>query len=157
MKDPRTQIIEFLKKNKVSFTETEHEPVFTSEQAARARGVPISQGMKTLLLKSSQQKRFFLVVLPGDKKLDSAKIRKLLGLKRLSFASAEEVEQVMGCEVGGCYPFGNLLGLPTYADACLAKNKKVCFNPGSHTHSLEMDWQDFCSLVKPKIVEACKS
>jgi Ala-tRNA(Pro) deacylase len=135
MKDPRNQIIDFLNKSRIKFVEIEHKPVFTSEEAAKVRGVPMSWGMKTLLLRSSKQKQFFLVVLPGDKKPDSSKVRRLLGLKGLRFASAAEVKEIMGCEIGACYPFGNLPGLPTYADGCLAKNKKVCFNPGSHAHS----------------------
>ena len=80
----------------------------------------------------------------------------MLKIKELRFAFPEEVKDIMGCEIGACYPFGNLIRLPTYADNYLSTNDTISFNPGVHTHSIEMSWQDFYSLVKPKMVDISK-
>jgi len=154
MINPYEEIINLLKLNKIPYKEIEHEPVYTSEQAAKVRGISISQGAKSLLLKCEGD--FILVVLPGDRKLDSKKLKSLLKVKDLRFALPNEVKDNMGCEIGACYPFGNLIGLPTYVDNSLSKNDIISFNPGLHTRSIEIRFRDFYSLVKPKIVDISK-
>lgn len=151
MINPYKEIINLLKTNNIPYKETEHEPVYTSEQAAKVRGISISQGAKSLLLKCGND--FVLVVLPGDCKLDSKKLKNLLKIKEVRFALPEEVKDKMGCEIGACYPFGNLIELPTYVDNSLSKQDVISFNPGLHTRSIEIKWRDFYSLVKPKMVD----
>ena len=151
MINPYEEIINLLKTNNISYKETEHEPVYTSEQAAKVRGISASQGAKSLLLKCKDD--FILIVLSGDRKLDSKKLKNLLKIKEFRFALPEEVKDKMGCEIGDCYPFGNLIELPTYIDNSLSKNDIISFNPGLHTRSIEIKWQDFYSLVKPKMVD----
>jgi len=144
------KIIGFLKENKVDFQEIEHEPVFTSEQANKVRSGSDSQGMKSLLLKGDG--KYFLVVLPGIQRLDSRKAKDILGVKKFRFARPEEVVEIMGCEIGACYPFGNLINVPMYVDKFLSKNKAVSFNPGRHDRTINMKWKDYYMLVKPKLV-----
>ena len=151
MFNPYEEIIKLLKTNNIDYKETEHEPVYTSEQAAKVRGVSISQGAKSLLLKAKDN--FVLAVLPGDRKLDSKRFKNLLKIRDFHFALPEEVKDKMGCEIGACYPFGNLIGLPTYVDNSLSKNEIISFNPGVHNRSIEITWRDFYSLVKPKMVD----
>ncbi len=150
MFNPYKEIINLLTINNIRYEETEHEPVYTSEQAAKVRGTHISLGVKSLLLKSGNS--FILVVLSGNRKLDSRKLKTLLKITDFHFALPEEVRDKMGCEIGACYPLGSLIGLPTHVDKSLAKNDIISFNPGLHTISIDIEWRDFCKLVKPKLV-----
>jgi len=149
--NPYEEIINLLKVSNISYKETKHKPVYTSEQAAKVRGISESGGAKSLLLKSEDN--FILVVLPGDRKLDSQKLKNQLKIKKLRFATPQEVKDKMGCEIGACYPLGNFIGLPTYVDNSLSKNDVVVFNPGLHTRSIEIKWQDFYAIVKPRMVD----
>jgi len=154
MCSPYQKIVKLLKTNDIFYQDTEHEPVYTSAQAAEIRGISASQGAKALLLKC--ESGFILALLPGDRKLDSRKLKDLLNVKGLRFAFPKEVKDIMGCEIGACYPFGNLINLPTYADNYLSTNDTVSFNPGVHTRSIEMKWKDLYMLVKPKMVDISK-
>lgn len=149
--NPYQKIIGFLKDNKIPYIETEHEPVFTSEQAAKVRGEKMSDGAKSLLLKAKGS--FIMAILPGDCKLDSKKLKAILGVGNLRFALPEEVEKIMGCKIGACYPFGNIIGLATYADNFLMDNEKIVFNPGLHDRSIEIKWLDFLREVKPVMAD----
>ena len=51
MKSPYEAIIRLLDKAHIAYEKFEHEPVFTSEQAAAVRGTSLSQGAKALLFK----------------------------------------------------------------------------------------------------------
>lgn len=154
MASPFESIVNFLRGAGVKFRLLEHEPVYTSEQAAKVRGVSSSMGAKSLLLKANG--KFFLAVLPGNLKLDVKKLEEFFAVKEARFAKPDEVKAVMGCEVGACYPFGNLIGVPMLVDNELAKNKEISFNPGVHNKSLVMKWEDYKEAVKPIMTDISK-
>ncbi|MCX7137422.1 MAG: hypothetical protein NTW47_12520, partial [Proteobacteria bacterium] len=53
----------------VAYDVSRHEPVFTSEEAARVRGAPLASGAKALICKAGES--FVLFVMPADRRLDS--------------------------------------------------------------------------------------
>ena len=151
MTNPYEKIVDLFHKHSVEFEELEHEPVYTSEQAAAVRGLSIEQGAKSLLFKTKTG--FVLVVVPGNQRVESRKLKKLLGVKDVRFATPEEVKEYMGCEIGACYPFGNVAGLHTLVDKSLGQNDVISFNPGRHDTSIKMSYADYIKLAEPQIVE----
>lgn len=149
--NPFEEIVKLLDKNNIKYDLIEHEPVFTSGQAAKVRNEPLRQGAKSLLLKTKNG--FLLAVLPGDKKLCSKKLRKNCFIKDFRFAYPEEVKTIMGCEIGACYPFGNILNLRTIVDKTLAENEFIALNPGVHNKSIKMKYKDYYALVKPETAD----
>ena len=124
----------------------EHKPVYTSEEAAEARGVEPGTGVKALILKTPDG-RFIAGLCPGDKKLDLKHIARLEGVKKVSLAKPEEVLEVTGCEIGSVPPFGFQKTLKTYMDRDVLKNKWVNFNIGLHTKSARMKAADLKKLI----------
>ena len=148
--DPYPAIITALEAAQVPYERLEHAPVFTSEQAAAVRGLSLAQGAKALLFKAKVG--FVLVVLPGNRRVDSKKLRQLLGVNDVRFASPDEVQAQMGCTIGSCYPLGYLAGLRTLVDASLGANARISFNPGRHDVSITMRYQDYVRLAQPETV-----
>jgi Ala-tRNA(Pro) deacylase len=140
---------QFLETGNVPFKVLRHEPVFTSEQAAAVRGVPLASGAKALIIKAAD---FVMLVLPADRKLDSRKARDGLGVKSLRFATREEVEQITGLQPGAIPPFGSLFGLKTYCDPALTENVTINFNAGDHAISVQMAAADYVRLEQPALV-----
>lgn len=149
MQDPYLKIVDYLTKNGIPFETIEHEPVFTSEQAAAVRGLSLKQGAKSLLLKTGET--FTLAILAGDRKLNSKKLKTDLNTKDLRFATPDEVKKIMGCEIGACYPFGNLISVKMLVDNSISQNELISFNPGVHTVSIKLKWLDYYNLIKPQI------
>ena len=145
--DAYKAMVDTLRVNGIKYEETEHEPVYTSEQAATIKGFSLEGGAKSLLLKANDS--FVLVVLSGSKKLDSKKVKLALGTKKLRFATTEEVKQHMGCEVGACYPFGSIAKLRTYVDESLLNQSTISFNPGAHDKSIKLKLDDYLMLESP--------
>ena len=131
----------------IPFTVLRHEPVYTSEEAAAARGVALSSGAKALVVKAGE--RFVMLVVPADRKLDSKKARAGLGVKAVRFATKEEVLQLTGLAPGSIPPFGSLFGLPTYVDPALALNPSINFNAGDHAISIQMTHIDYLATERP--------
>lgn len=149
--DVTSEIRKLLDKKKFQYKFMEHEPTPTSEIAAKVRGVDLKQGAKAMLLRS--EGKFYMFVLSGVDKIDFKKIKRLLKSKSVSFANPEEVLKVTNCEVGGVPPFGNLFNVPVYIDKNLLDNKKIDFNAGKQTVSIEMNLNDYIKVVKPKVEE----
>ena len=133
----------------IAFTVLRHEPVYTSEQAAAVRGVPLASGAKALVLKAGES--FVLAVVPADRKLDSKKARTALGSRSIRFASREEVEQITRLQPGSIPPFGSLSGLPTWCDPALGESASINFNAGDHSISVQMSYADYVAIEQPTL------
>jgi Ala-tRNA(Pro) deacylase len=131
----------------VPITVSHHEPVFTSEQAAAARGVPLGSGAKALVVKAGE--KFVMLIVPADRKLDSKKARASLGVKAIRFATKEEVLDLTGLQPGSIPPFGSLFNLSTYVDPALAEHPSINFNAGDHAISIQMTHADFLKAEQP--------
>ncbi len=149
MLNPFEEIIKLLKQHAVQYEVLSHDPVYTSAQAATIRGMELHAGAKSLLLKTPDG--FVLAILPGDAKLDSKKLKKVLGVKDLRFAKPEEVKEQMGCEIGACYPIASIANLRAVMDPSLGENEIIFFNPGVHDRSIKMKFSDYVSISKPQI------
>ena len=145
VKTPVTDRLEgWLREAAVPFRVLEHAPVFTSAQAAQVRGTLLEAGAKALVVRAED--RYVHLVLPGHRKVDNARVRAILGVRKLRFASPEELLELTGCEPGAVPPFGNLFGLPVLLDEALARCEDVAFNAGSRRVSITMRCEDLVRL-----------
>ena len=149
------RIKELLDRTGTAYDLKEHAPVFTSQEAADARGAKLEQGAKSLVLHVDKE-RYVLAVISATLQADFHKLRDHLGARKVRLASPEEVLAVTGCAIGSVPPFGNLLNLPSYVDPSLGKNEIIAFNPGSHAHSILMKYEDWADLVGPEVVAFAK-
>jgi Ala-tRNA(Pro) deacylase len=138
-----------LNQHGISFHVLHHEPVYTSEEAARVRGTPLASGAKALVCKDEEG--FVMFVLPADRKLDSHAVRRAKGWKKLRFATREEVLELTGLTPGSIPPFGSLFGLPTHCDERLGQNEVINFNAGDHSRSVSMRYADYVLVEKPEL------
>lgn len=135
------RIQDLLTRRNVPFDLTSHRPVYTSAEAAEVRGESLHSGAKALVVKADD--RFVMLVLPGDRQLDSKLARKSIGAKSIRFANREEVAALTGLEPGAIPPFGSLFGLKTFCDAAMGESGKINFNAGSHSESVRMLYTDY--------------
>ena len=148
------KILALLENNNVPYRLTEHEPVRTSEEAAKIRGVALKTGAKAMIVRNKD--KYSLLVLPADKHIDWRRVRAMLHVSNLRLATEEEAENVAQVKMGSVPPFGNILGLPTYFDEGIFQNDVVHFNPGSTTHSIAMKSADLRALVSPVVASFAK-
>jgi Ala-tRNA(Pro) deacylase len=134
----------------ISFREIQHAPTFTSEESAKARGEELRTGGKALLLKTDDVFRLF--VLPADRKLDSAAVKRHLAVKKTRFATADELKMLAGLAPGSVPPFGPpILPFELFADDAIRTNERIAFNAGSLTDSIIMATADYLPVAKPTV------
>ncbi|MEK5502098.1 proline--tRNA ligase [Bacillus sp. FSL M8-0168] len=92
-----------------------HTPgVKTIEELAGFLHVSPSDCIKSMLLKADD--RFVLVLTRGDHEVNDIKVKNLLNAQTIEFASAEEVQEVIGTEPGFVGPVGLNPDIEVYAD-----------------------------------------
>ncbi len=143
------RLSDLLRQNNSQFDVTQHEPVYTSEEAAQVRGTSLASGAKALICKVDES--FVMFVLPADRKLDSKTARKQLKARSMRFASHEEVLGMTGLKPGSIPPFGSLFGLTTYCDARLRDETVINFNAGDHSISISLPFADYERIEQPLI------
>ncbi len=146
-------IRELLTQSGIHFREVHHEPTRTSEESAKARGEELRLGGKALLMKGDDDFRLF--VLPADRKVDSGAIRRELNLKKLRFATPEELLDRTGLVPGSVPPFGSpILPFELCLDSTIEQNPRIAFNAGSLTDSMILNLSDYLSVAIPDRVFA---
>ena len=145
-----SKIKDFLNSKHIRFVYVEHEPTPTSEDAARVRGTKPEEGAKAIILKTSEEEsKNVMVVLPGNLKIDSKKVKQAIDTE-ISFEDPEVILERFGIVVGGVPPFGNLLGegMKVLIDEKLFLNEKISFNCGKRTASITISSIDYKKAMR---------
>lgn len=137
----------FLQTHHIDYVLHEHPAVFTCADAEKyCVEVPGIAG-KNLFLRDKKGLRYFLIILPATKKADLKKICALVGEPKITFASAEALQEKLGVEPGSVSPFGLLNDtkkeVMVYIDKEIHDAPLVNFHPNRNTASLELSQEMF--------------
>jgi Ala-tRNA(Pro) deacylase len=143
---------EFLEANKVPYSVHSHPEAYTAQEIAALQHVKGRRLAKVVIVRAGD--RSVLLVLPADRRVDFEKLKAALGTRDVRLAQESEFRDLFpGCEVGAMPPFGNLYGLPVYADRSLEKDDEIVFNAGTHTLTAKLAWRDYVTLVTPVMAD----
>ena len=101
-----TGVYDFLDGAGVEYVTLTHPAAFTMEECEAVRreiGAPV---FKNLFLTNRQQTDFYLLMIPADKPFKTKYLSSQLGCARLSFASAEKMEELLHIHPGAVSPMG---------------------------------------------------
>lgn len=146
MKKPVTDYLDELG---ISYKIKRHtKPVFTSGEAAKERGVRLSQIIKTMLL-SSEDGEIVIAVVPGNKRLNLKALKRASRNKNLQFMDTESIEKRTGLVVGAIAPVENMFeGLSIFVDPSVFDEEFVDISSGDPTAGLEITRDDLKELLK---------
>ncbi len=116
----------------------------TAEAAAARIGVAVAQIAKSLLFRTKSGE-YVMVVVRGDRRVSSPKLKALVGSK-CSMTSTEETERIIGFRPGGVCPFG-VTGIPIYLDGGLAEYDVVYPAAGTDASGVPMSYEHLCSAT----------
>jgi Ala-tRNA(Pro) deacylase len=146
------RILKILKNKKIDFKVIEHEPVYTCEKACEVADHSLNQGIKSLFLKS-ENKKIFLVLVPGNKRVNLKILAEKENTKKVKLARPEEVKKKAKVTIGSCAPFGYRRKFRTYIDTDLFNEEFLFFNPGVHTKTIKIKSNDLKKIVNGREFE----
>lgn len=137
-----------LEEQRVPHAVMRHPARYTAPEVAQALHVPGREVAKVVILKTDSG--FAMAVLPSDRIVDLDAFASATGARYAVLASEEEFEDLFpDCEPGSMPPFGNLYGVPVFADKSLALDEEIVFEAGNHEEAVRMAYGDFVRVVRP--------
>ena len=157
-------IYTFLEENGIAYQRFDHPAVYTCEEAKRLCPKMPGSGTKNLFLRDNAGKRHFLVVVAKEKSVDLKKLKEVIGVSKLGFASEERLQKYLGLTPGSV----TLLGLINDPDCAVEviideqlRNKSLQCHPLVNTATLVIEPEGvkiFLDKTKhqPKIIDIPK-
>jgi Cys-tRNA(Pro) deacylase len=147
--DIAKQVTDYLKQQHISYQIKYHsKAVFTSEEAAKERNVRLAQIVKTMFL-SNKEGDLIVAVLPGNRRLDRKKIKKISGCQDLRLMDKESIEKQTGFTVGAISPVVNKLrGLPMLVDPSVFEEELLDISSGDPNAGIELARDDLKKLLE---------
>ena len=119
----------------------------TAEDAANAIGCEVAAIVKSLVFVVGDEPVVALV--PGDLRLDTAKLAAMAGGDEVRRATLDEVRDATGFAAGGTPPFGHATDLKVFADPALKRNDPVWAAAGTPTTVFPISISDLDRLASP--------
>jgi len=117
-------------------------------------GFPMEQSANTIIVGSKKEPRQYAAcVVKAITRLDvNHAVRKLMGVSRLSFATAEETMAITGMMIGGVTVFALPEHLPIYVDEGLMSCPYVILGGGSRSSKIKIAPEVFARFPEAQII-----
>jgi Cys-tRNA(Pro) deacylase len=151
--EPVDRVARFLREARVEARVEEfEESTPTAEDAARAAGCTLGQIVKSLVFLCDG--KTVLVLVPGDRRADPAKVAAAAGCEKAKVAGPEDVLRATGFEPGAVAPFPVPAVDAVFVDQALLAHEVVWIGAGSRQHMAVLAPADLVRLARGTAVDA---
>ncbi len=118
-------------------------------------GHALEDSVNAILVRSKTgERRWVACLLLADSRLDvNHTVRKRLGARRVSFASAVETRERTGMELGGVTPFGLPADLEIWIDARVMTRERIILGAGTRAAKLRLAPEALLALPGASVIE----
>ena len=121
----------------------------TAKDAANALNCEEGAIVKSLVFKAD--KKFLICLVSGDKRCSLNKLKKIVSIKDVSMASADEVKTQSGFTIGGVSPVGHINDLNIIIDKTLERFQFVYAAAGHPNSIFKIEISKLKELTKGRI------
>lgn len=147
----KIQVYNYLREKGIQYEAIEHEAVFTVEQAESLNLPNPETGAKNLFLRDDKKRNYYLLTVRAELPISLKEFQGKIGSRRLSFASEEDLFQIMKLTKGSVTPFGVMND-----DACIVKvyfdaffeGKIISVHPNDNTATVYLKCNDLVKLIQ---------
>lgn len=139
----------------LAYEVVEYGRVASAEEAAAARGIELSQLVKTLVIRVTEG-AYLLALVPGDRSLDWSSLRAVTGQSRLSLPDADEAKSATGYERGTITPLGLTQPWPIVMERDLMRHELVSIGAGRHGAAINCSPVQLAEKVRAEVAEITK-
>ncbi len=147
----KTEVYQYLTEQNIPYEITEHRAVFNMEELDAVELPYPEWDAKNLFVRDDKKKNYYLITVKGDKRVNLKEFRKQHGLRNLSFASSEDLLEIMGLQPGSVSPLGLLNDeerrVYFFLDAEFDGNK-IGIHPNENTATIWLAAKDLMELIE---------
>ena len=117
-------------------------------------GVSLDNSANAILVRSKTGERKFVVcvLLAAGRLNTNHTVRKKMGARKVSFASADETRELTGMEIGGVTPLALPAELPIWIDAAVMERDYVVLGGGNRHSKIKADSQILLRQANVEVV-----
>ena len=140
-------IYHYLDNLNIGYKKFDHVAVFTVEDAKKISQNILGTKTKNLFLRDKKKTNYFLVSTKDNKRVDLKKLAKRLGVKKLSFASPQDLAKFLNLKPGSVSPFGLIYDkesrVKLIIDREILEEDRINFHPNDNRVTLNLKTEDF--------------
>lgn len=149
----KQDIYNYLKEKNIWHEITEHEAVYNMEELSNVELPYPDADAKNLFVRDDKKANYYLITVKGDKRVDLKDFRKNNGTRNLSFASSDDLMNIMGLIPGAVSPLGILndteFKVKFYIDKDFMKDEHLIgIHPNDNTATVWLKVEDLIETVK---------
>lgn len=149
----KQEIYDFIKSKNIWHEITEHKAVFNMNELSEIEVPYPEYDAKNLFVRDDKKRNYYLITVKGDKRVDLKEFRRQNNTRPLSFASEQELMNIMNLIAGSVTPLGMLndkeLKVAFYLDKEFLNGKQIIgIHPNENTATLWLKVEDLISIIK---------
>jgi prolyl-tRNA editing enzyme YbaK/EbsC (Cys-tRNA(Pro) deacylase) len=151
-----SRVIADLESSSIEYEEMVCDPALADTAAfCEAYGIPMEKSANAILVASRKPEghNAMCVVLANDRLDVNGVVRRRLGVRKVSFASADLTRELTAQEIGGVTIFGLPDDLPVWIDSRVLDNDWVIVGAGSRSAKIRLDPNQLIDLDGYEVVD----
>ncbi|HEX6207638.1 MAG TPA: YbaK/EbsC family protein [Actinomycetota bacterium] len=154
--DADTPALRSLEGSSLRFEVVRTERPSSVEESAALQGIEVEQLLRTIVVRRGADDYVFVLV-PGGREIDWPKLRRHLGVRRLSLPGADEAREATGYERGTITPLGSSRAWPVIADGSIPPDRRVAIGGGAHGVNLHLTAGDLIEHLGAEVSDVTKA
>ncbi len=153
--DKEIRVYDLLDRLGIAYDRVDHEALATMEACIEVDELLDVNMCKNLFLCNAQKTKFYLLLMPGEKKFKTKDLSGQIGSARLSFASAEDMERLMDITPGSVSVMGLMNDsenqVQLLIDEELLGDKYLACHPCINTASIKFYTMELLNRILPEV------
>lgn len=149
----KEEVYKFIKNKNIWYEITEHQAVYNMEELSNIDLPYKERDAKNIFVRDDKKKNYYLITIKGNKKVNLKDFKKKHNTRNLTFASPEELKNILNLTPGSVSPLGLLNDkehkVLFYIDKeLLNENGIIGVHPNDNTATIWLKTNNLIDLIK---------
>ncbi len=149
----KREIYDFIKGKNIWYEITEHKAVFNMNELSEIKMLYPEYNAKNLFVRDDNKNNYYLITIKGNKRIDLKEFKTKNNTRRLSFASEQDLMNIMNLISGSVTPLGLLndkkLKVTFYLDKDFFNDKQIIgVHPNDNTATIWLKVTDLINIIE---------